>query len=95
MAPKVSRSAKGYLFVSLAGLHMDLKSYRLSGILDVVTLLTLLCLELLKHAGPNLLGDHLHLAVALPLALSWLDDVPVSRNLHQQSTTLSPEHPAA
>lgn len=73
-----------YLFVLHAWFHSDLQGHRFPSILDIVTLLTFLCLELLEHARPNLLGDHLHFAVALSLTLSWLDHIPVPCDLHVQ-----------
>ena len=79
-----------YLLILHARLYPDLQSHRLASILDIVALLTFLCLELLKHAWSNLLGHHLHFAIALPLALGWLDHIPVScylRNSVQQNNT--------
>lgn len=69
------------LFVSHARLDCDLQCLRLPSILDIAALLTLLGLELLEHARAQLLCHHLILAVALPLALSRLDNVLVPCNL--------------
>ena len=71
------RNSATDLFVLHTRLNCDLQCLRLASILDVAALLAFLCLELLKHARAQLLCHHLVLAVALPLALGWLDDVLV------------------
>ena len=75
------RNLATYLFVLHTRLNCDLQCLRLASILDVAALLAFLCLELLEHARAQLLCHHLVLAVALPLALGWLDNVFVPCNL--------------
>jgi len=64
-----------------AGLHGDCKSLGLAHILQVAALLALLGGVLLEHARPQLPGDHLVAAVALPLAFGRLYHVLVPRHL--------------
>lgn len=58
-----------------------MQRFRLANKLDVAALLTLLRLKLLEHAGTQLLGHHLVLAVALAFSLGWLNHILVSCHL--------------
>ena len=75
-----------YLFILHAWFQSYLQCFRLPSILHIATLLAFLCLELLEHAGPQLLSHHLVLTVALPFALSRFDDIFVSCNLQVGSS---------
>jgi len=78
-----ARAKRAYLLVLHAWLNCHLQCLRLASILYIATLLAFLSLELLEHAGPKLLCDHLVLAIALTLALCWLDDILISGHLHE------------
>ena len=62
-------------------LQRDAEGLGLSDILQGLALLALLGGVLLEHARPQLARDDLVLAVALPLALGWLDPILVPRHL--------------
>ena len=70
-----------YLVVPHSRINSDLQCLRLPSKLDIVALFAFLGLELLEHARAQLLGHHLVLAVALPFALGWLDDILVPGHL--------------